>query len=33
MIEVTEKVLRRELATTEAQEAHIKSMVNEVKLN
>jgi F-type H+-transporting ATPase subunit b len=33
VIEVTEKVLRRELATTDAQEAHIKSMVNEVKLN
>lgn len=33
VIEVTEKVLRRELASSEAQEAHIKSMVNEVKLN
>ena len=33
VIEVTEKVLRRELGSKEAQEAHIKSMVDEVKLN
>jgi F-type H+-transporting ATPase subunit b len=33
VIEVTEKVLRRELSSKEAQEAHIKSMVDEVKLN
>lgn len=33
VIEVTEKVLRKELATQEAQEAHIKGMVEEVKLN
>ncbi|MGV3658154.1 MAG: F0F1 ATP synthase subunit B [Chitinophagaceae bacterium] len=33
VIEVTEKVLRRELSNPQAQEAHIKSMVDEVKLN
>jgi F-type H+-transporting ATPase subunit b len=33
VIEVTEKVLRRELAGKEAQEAHIKGLVDEVKLN
>lgn len=33
VIEVTEKVLRRELNNKEAQEAHIKGMVDEVKLN
>lgn len=33
VIEVTEKVLRRELSSKEAQETHIKSMVDEVKLN
>lgn len=33
VIEVTEKVLRKELSNKEAQEAHIKDMVNEVKLN
>ena len=33
VIEVTEKVLRRELANKEAQEAHIKGLVDEVKLN
>ena len=33
VIEVTEKVLRRELSSKEAQEAHIKGMVDEVKLN
>jgi F-type H+-transporting ATPase subunit b len=33
VIEVSEKVLRRELAAKEAQEAHIKGLVDEVKLN
>ena len=33
VIEITEKVLRKELATQEAQEAHIKGLVGEVKLN
>ncbi|HEX2532142.1 MAG TPA: F0F1 ATP synthase subunit B [Chitinophagaceae bacterium] len=33
VLEVTEKVLRRELSTPAAQEAHIASMVNDVKLN
>ncbi len=33
VIEVTEKVLRRELGNKEAQEAHISGLVNEVKLN
>ena len=33
VVEVSEKVLRKELATPEAQEAHIKGMVSEVKLN
>jgi F-type H+-transporting ATPase subunit b len=33
VIEVTEKVLRRELAGKDAQEAHIKGLVDEVKLN
>ncbi len=33
VIEVSEKVLRKELGNKEAQEAHIKSLVNEVKLN
>ena len=33
VIEVSEKVLRRELSNKEAQEAHIKGMVEEVKLN
>ncbi len=33
VIEVTEKVLRKELATKEAQEAHISGLVKEVKLN
>ncbi len=33
VIEVTEKVLRKELANKEAQEEHIKGLVNEVKLN
>ncbi|MEJ0103298.1 MAG: F0F1 ATP synthase subunit B [Bacteroidota bacterium] len=33
VIEVTEKVLRKELNNKEAQEAHISGLVNEVKLN
>lgn len=33
VIEVSEKVLRKELANREAQEAHIKGLVEEVKLN
>jgi F-type H+-transporting ATPase subunit b len=33
VVEVTEKVLRRELSSPEAQEAHIKEMVQDVKLN
>jgi len=33
VIEVTEKVLRKELSNKEAQEAHIRDMVDEVKLN
>src|SRR5687767_5178769 len=33
VVEVTEKVLRRELSSQSAQEAHIKDLVNEVKLN
>jgi F-type H+-transporting ATPase subunit b len=33
VIEVTEKVLRRELSGKDAQEAHIKGLVDEVKLN
>lgn len=33
VIEVTEKVLRKELSTKEAQEAHIKSLVNDVTLS
>lgn len=33
VIEVTEKILRKELNNKEAQEAHIKDLVNEVKLN
>jgi F-type H+-transporting ATPase subunit b len=33
VVEVTEKVLRRELGNKEAQEAHIKGMVDDVKLN
>ncbi len=33
VIEVTEKVLRRELSNPAAQEAHIKDLVDEVKLN
>jgi len=33
VIEVTEKVLRKELSSREAQEAHIKALVNEVNLS
>lgn len=33
VIEVTEKVLRKELNSKEAQEAHIQSLVSEVKMN
>ena len=33
VIEVSEKVLRRELSGKEAQEAHIQGMVDSVKLN
>jgi F-type H+-transporting ATPase subunit b len=33
VIEVTEKVLRKELSDKSAQEAHIKDLVNEVKLS
>ncbi|HWJ25138.1 MAG TPA: F0F1 ATP synthase subunit B [Flavisolibacter sp.] len=33
VVEVTEKVLRKELSSKEAQEDHIKSLVNEVNLS
>lgn len=33
VIEVSEKVLRRELGDKQAQETHIKSLVNDMKLN
>ena len=33
VIEVTEKVLRKELGNKDAQEAHIKGLVEDVKLN
>jgi F-type H+-transporting ATPase subunit b len=33
VVEVSEKILKRELGNKEAQEAHIKGLVNEVKLN
>ena len=33
VIEVSEKVLRKELGNKQAQEEHIKGLVNEVKLN
>ncbi len=33
VIEVTEKVLRKELSSKEAQEAHIQSLVSDVKMN
>ncbi len=33
VIEVSEKILRRELGNKDLQEAHIKDLVEEVKLN
>jgi F-type H+-transporting ATPase subunit b len=33
VIEITEKILRKELQNTDAQEAHIRSLVDEVKMN
>ena len=33
VIEVTEKVLRRQLATPEAQEQHIKGLIDDIKLS
>lgn len=33
VIEVSEKVLRKELGNKDSQEAHIKGLVNEVKMN
>ena len=33
VIEVSEKILRKELGNKETQEAHIKDLVDEVKLN
>lgn len=33
VVEVTEKVLRKQLGSAEAQEAHIKDLIGEVKLN
>lgn len=33
VVEVSEKILRKELAGKDAQEAHIKGLVDEVKLN
>ena len=33
VIEVSEKVLRRELGNKESQETHIRGLVDEVKLN
>ena len=33
VIEVSEKILRRELANKDAQESHIQGLVKEVKLN
>jgi F-type H+-transporting ATPase subunit b len=33
VIEVTEKILRKELSNKEAQEAHIRDLVGEVKMN
>lgn len=33
VVEVTEKVLRRQLANKEAQEAHIQGLINDVKLS
>jgi F-type H+-transporting ATPase subunit b len=33
VVEVSEKILRRELSNKEEQEAHIKGLVDDVKLN
>ncbi len=33
VVEVTEKVLRKQLAGKEAQEAHIKGLINDIKLS
>jgi len=33
VVEVTEKVLRKQLASTEAQEAHIQDLVKDVNLS
>lgn len=33
VVEVTEKILRKQLSNPEAQEAHIKDLVDDVKLN
>jgi F-type H+-transporting ATPase subunit b len=33
VVEVSRKILKKELGTREAQEAHIKGLVEEVKLN
>jgi F-type H+-transporting ATPase subunit b len=33
VVEVSEQILRRELKDKKEQEAHIKGLVNEVKLN
>jgi F-type H+-transporting ATPase subunit b len=33
VIEVSRKILKKELSNKEAQEAHIKELVDEVKLN
>lgn len=33
VIEVTEKILRKELGNKDAQEAHIKGLIDEVKMN
>ncbi len=33
VVEVTEKILRKQLSNQEAQEAHIKDLVDDVKLN
>ena len=33
VIEVTEKILRQQLASKEAQEAHIKGLINDIKLS
>lgn len=33
VVEVTEKILRKQLATKEAQEEHIKGLINDIKLS